>query len=56
MLRRTGVIKDSIVGLMLERTLDMIIGMIGILKAGGAYLPIECSLPEKRIKYNYFLL
>lgn len=39
------------VGVMLNRSIDMIIGILGILKAGGAYLPIEPSYPEDRIKY-----
>ncbi|WP_197262107.1 non-ribosomal peptide synthetase [Brevibacillus laterosporus] len=50
-LRAKGVQADSIVGLMIERSLEMIIGIFGILKAGGAYLPIDPSYPQERIEY-----
>ncbi len=46
-----GVKPDTIVGIMLERSLEMIIGILGILKAGGAYLPIDPEYPEARINY-----
>jgi tyrocidine synthetase-3 len=50
-LRNKGVKADSIVGIMVERSLEMIIGIMGILKAGGAYLPIDPSYPKERIEY-----
>lgn len=50
-LRSKGVIGDSIVGIMLDRSPEMVIGIMGILKAGGAYLPIDPKYPEDRIKY-----
>ncbi|MBS5824841.1 MAG: amino acid adenylation domain-containing protein [Clostridium argentinense] len=50
-LRENGVETNSIVGIMIERSLEMIVGMIGVLKAGGAYLPIEPEYPKDRIKY-----
>ncbi|MCP5050059.1 MAG: amino acid adenylation domain-containing protein, partial [bacterium] len=50
-LREQGVRPGSIVGIMLERSLEMIIGIYGILKAGGAYLPIDPVTPLKRIEY-----
>ncbi|NIM11556.1 MAG: amino acid adenylation domain-containing protein [Candidatus Aminicenantes bacterium] len=50
-LREKGVGPDIIVGLMVERSLEMIIGILGILKAGGAYLPIDSEYPEDRINY-----
>ncbi|NRT44807.1 amino acid adenylation domain-containing protein/non-ribosomal peptide synthase protein (TIGR01720 family) [Clostridium beijerinckii] len=50
-LRDKGVKADSIVGIMVERSLEMIIGIMGILKAGGAYLPIDPSYPKERIEY-----
>ena len=46
-----GILADSIVGIMLERSVEMIIGIFGILKAGAAYLPIDHSYPEDRIDY-----
>jgi amino acid adenylation domain-containing protein len=50
-LRERGVEPDTIVGIMVERSLEMIIGILGILKAGGSYLPIEPDYPEERINY-----
>ena len=50
-LRSKGVNPGSIVGIMMERSIEMIIGIFGILKAGGAYLPIDADYPEDRIKY-----
>jgi amino acid adenylation domain-containing protein len=50
-LRETGVLPDSIVGIMVGRSPEMIVGIFGILKAGAAYLPIEPELPQERIKY-----
>lgn len=43
--------KDSLVGLMVERTEQMITGILGILKAGGAYVPLDPSYPQARIDY-----
>ena len=51
MLREKGAGPDSIVGIMTERSLEMIVGIVGIIKAGGAYLPISSDYPEDRIKY-----
>ncbi|WP_254207985.1 non-ribosomal peptide synthase/polyketide synthase, partial [Paenibacillus sp. AK121] len=50
-LRSQGVTKDRLVGLMTERSVDMIVGIFGILKAGGAYVPIDPTYPEERIRY-----
>ncbi|WP_154695163.1 AMP-binding protein, partial [Clostridium botulinum] len=44
-LRDKGVKADSIVGIMVERSIEMIVGIMGILKSGGAYLPIDPSYP-----------
>jgi len=46
-----GVLADNIVGIMMERSVEMIIGIFGILKAGGAYLPIDPDYPQERIDY-----
>jgi len=48
-LREKGVKPDSIVGLMVERSIEMIICIMGVLKAGGAYLPIDIDYPEDRV-------
>ncbi|MGE5343722.1 MAG: amino acid adenylation domain-containing protein [Candidatus Omnitrophota bacterium] len=47
----TGVQSDTIVAIKMERSLEMLIGILGILKAGGAYLPIDPSYPSERIDY-----
>jgi len=51
LLREKGVQPNSIVGIMVDRSVEMIIGILGILKAGGAYLPIDLDYPEERIRY-----
>lgn len=48
-LRKKGIGRESIVGIICERSLEMIIGMYGIIKAGGAYLPISTYDPSNRI-------
>ncbi len=51
-LLKTGEIsKDSIVGIAVERSIEMVIGMLAILKSGAAYLPIDCEYPKERIEY-----
>ncbi|WP_144028931.1 non-ribosomal peptide synthetase, partial [Paenibacillus tyrfis] len=50
-LRAEGVQPDQLVGIMVERSLDMIVGIFGILKAGGAYVPIDPDYPQERIQY-----
>ena len=50
-LRKAGVGRDSIVGLMVERSVEMMVGIIGIIKAGGAYLPIGLTVPEARREF-----
>jgi amino acid adenylation domain-containing protein len=51
MLKQKNVGPDSIVGIMAERSIEMIIGILAILQAGGAYLPIETDYPEERKQY-----
>ena len=46
-----GVGPDVTVGLHVERSLEMIVGMLGILKAGGAYVPIDTAFPAERVAY-----
>ena len=50
-LRALGVGPEAIVGLCVERSLDMVVGILGILKAGGAYLPIDPAFPSERVAY-----
>lgn len=49
MLMSKGVKANMIVGLLMKRSLEMFIGILGILKAGGAYLPIDPEYPRKRV-------
>lgn len=50
-LRKKGVGPETIVGLMVSRSFEMIVGIIGIIKAGGSYLPIDPDYPTERISY-----
>jgi amino acid adenylation domain-containing protein len=50
-LRRHGVGPDDLVALCVDRSLDLVIGIVGILKAGGAYLPLDPSYPADRLAY-----
>ncbi len=52
-LREYGVKQNDIVGLMVERSIDMLVGIMGILKAGGCYLPIDPFYPKARIQYTF---
>ena len=52
-LREEGVKPNDIVGLMVQRSCEMIVGVLGILKAGGAYLPIDPEYPEERIHFMF---
>lgn len=48
-LQRLGVGADSLVGIAVERSVEMMVGLLAILKAGGAYVPIDPSFPPQRI-------
>ncbi|MFK7805406.1 MAG: amino acid adenylation domain-containing protein [Anaerolineae bacterium] len=48
---KRGVGPDKLVGLFLERSIDMFVGLVAILKAGGAYVPIDPQLPRERIEF-----
>ena len=48
-LRGQGVGPDVLVGLLVERSLDMVVGLLGILKAGGAYVPLDPAFPAERL-------
>ncbi|RRV07264.1 amino acid adenylation domain-containing protein [Pseudomonas sp. v388] len=51
MLRERGVGPQVRVGLALERSLDMVVGLLAILKAGGAYVPLDPEYPIERLQY-----
>ena len=50
-LQKLGIKPESLVGIYIERSLEMIVGLLGILKAGGAYIPIDPTYPTERISY-----
>ena len=50
-LRRSGVGPETLVGICMERSPELIIGLLGILKAGGAYLPLDPNYPLARLTY-----
>ena len=50
-LRAKGVGPDVLVGICLERSLEMVIGLLGILKAGGAYVPLDPGYPQDRLDF-----
>ncbi|MGE1154572.1 non-ribosomal peptide synthase/polyketide synthase [Pseudomonas kitaguniensis] len=50
-LRAQGVVANSPVALCVERSLELLIGLLGILKAGGAYVPLDPSYPLERLAY-----
>src|ERR1035438_2521838 len=50
-LRNRGVRADRLVGICVERSLEMVVALLGILKAGGAYVPLDPAYPSDRIQY-----
>jgi amino acid adenylation domain-containing protein len=50
-LRSLGVEADVLVGICLDRSLEMLVGLLGILKAGGAYVPLDPEYPQERLNF-----
>ncbi len=50
-LAKLGVGPDVLVGILVERSLDMVVGLMGILKAGGAYVPLDPAYPQERVAF-----
>src|SRR5207248_2400361 len=50
-LQQRGVGPEVVVGVYLERSLDMVTGVLGVLKAGGAYLPLDPNYPAERLAF-----
>ncbi len=50
-LQTRGVGADGLVGICMERSLDMVVSLLGILKAGGAYVPLDSAYPPERLAF-----
>lgn len=50
-LRGVGEGPDSIVGVLMERSIEMVVALLGIIKAGAAYLPLDPTYPDQRLKF-----
>ncbi len=50
-LRHKGVQPNQLIGVLLDRSLEMIVSILGILKAGAAYLPLDPNYPDERVSY-----
>ncbi|MBE8986271.1 amino acid adenylation domain-containing protein [Nostoc sp. LEGE 12450] len=50
-LQSLGVKPDTLVGICVERSLEMVVGLLGILKVGGAYLPLDPDYPQERLSF-----
>ncbi|MBD6621231.1 amino acid adenylation domain-containing protein, partial [Komarekiella sp. 'clone 1'] len=50
-LQSLGVGAEILVGICVERSIEMLVGLLGILKAGGAYLPFDSNYPQERLSY-----
>ncbi|MBD2063918.1 non-ribosomal peptide synthetase [Funiculus sociatus GB2-A5] len=50
-LQKMGVGSEVLVGICVERSIDMIVGLLGILKAGGAYVPLDSNYPRDRLNF-----
>ncbi|HEV2707131.1 MAG TPA: amino acid adenylation domain-containing protein [Pyrinomonadaceae bacterium] len=48
-LRKLGIAPEAFVGVHLERSVEMVVGILGILKAGGAYVPLDPAYPQERL-------
>ena len=50
-LQKLGVGPDALVAICVERSLEMVVGLLGILKAGGAYVPLDPDYPKERLGF-----
>jgi len=50
-LRGLGIVRDDIVGIMVDRSLDMFVGAVGVLKSGAAFMPIDTKYPSDRVEF-----
>ncbi|MCC5661301.1 amino acid adenylation domain-containing protein [Nostoc sp. XA010] len=52
-LQKLGIKEETLVGICMERSLEMVVGLLGILKAGGAYVPFDPSYPQERLAFMF---
>ena len=52
-LQKLGVVPETLVGICVERSVEMVVGILAILKAGGAYVPLDPSYPQERLEYMF---
>ncbi|MGH9943004.1 MAG: non-ribosomal peptide synthetase [Pyrinomonadaceae bacterium] len=50
-LRRIGIATESLVGILVERSAEMVVALLAVLKAGGAYVPLDPSYPVERLRF-----
>ncbi|NEP33691.1 amino acid adenylation domain-containing protein [Moorena sp. SIO3B2] len=50
-LQKLGVVPEMLVGICVERSVEMVVGLLSILKAGGAYVPLDPNYPKERLNY-----
>ena len=50
-LRKNGVTNNTVVGILVERSFEMLISMLAVLKSGGSYIPIAVDYPKDRVQY-----
>ena len=50
-LQKLGVVPETLVGICVERSIEMVVGLLAILKAGAAYVPLDSSYPSERLAY-----
>ncbi|MGB9179574.1 MAG: amino acid adenylation domain-containing protein, partial [Pyrinomonadaceae bacterium] len=50
-LRRLGVGPEALVGVLVERSIEMVVSLLGVLKAGGAYVPLDPAYPQERLSF-----
>jgi amino acid adenylation domain-containing protein len=46
-----GIGPEKLVGISVERSIEMVVGLLGVLKAGGAYVPLDPAYPEERLRF-----
>ncbi|AOW98531.1 hypothetical protein BJP34_02900 [Moorena producens PAL-8-15-08-1] len=52
-LQKLGVVPETLVGICVERSVEMVVGLLAILKAGGAYVPLDPAYPQERLEYMF---